>query len=91
MLADVDEVTIRTAAFAFGRQVVEIIDLVTGRQLDGVQRKRLEIFLGHKPRLVRAIDAAGKEEGAVMFFGELLADPLGDEMVAAIFLSLIHI
>ena len=86
VLTDVGEVPVGPAAFAFGRQVVEVVGLVAGRQLDGVQRKRLEIFLRHEPGLVRAIDAAGKEEGAVMFFGELLADPLGDEMVAAIFL-----
>ena len=86
VLTDVGEVPVGPAAFAFGRQVVEVVGLVAGRQLDGVQRKRLEIFLRHEPGLVRAIDAAGKEEGAVMFFGELLADPLGDEMVAAVFL-----
>ena len=86
VLTDVGEVPVGPAAFAFGRQVVEVVGLVAGRQLDGVQRKRLEIFLRHEPGLVRAIDAAGEEEGAVMFFGELLADPLGDEMVAAIFL-----
>ena len=86
VLADVGEVTVGTTAFACGRQVVEVVGLVAGRQLDGVQRERLEIFLGHEPRLVRAVDAAGEEEGAVVFFGELLADPLGDEMVAAVFL-----
>ena len=85
VFADVGEVTIGPAAFAFGRQVVEVVGLVAGRQLDGVQRKRLEIFLGHEPRLVRAVDAAGEEERAVVLFGELLADPLGDEKVAAIF------
>ena len=80
VLTDVGEVPVGPAAFAFGRQVVEVVGLVAGRQLDGVQRKRLEIFLRHEPGLVRAIDAAGKEEGAagpVPGAGEGLGQQLG--------------
>ena len=55
------------------------------RQLDGVQRKGSNISWAQTTARA-TVDAAGKEEGAVVFFGELLTDLLGDEMVAAIFL-----
>ena len=86
VLTDVGEVPVGPAAFALGREIIQIIGLVTGRQLDGFQRERREIFLGHKPRLVRSVDTAGEEERFIVFSGQLFADPLGHQHVAAVFL-----
>ena len=86
VFADVGEVTIWPAAFAFGRKVIEVVGFVAGWQLDFIEREGVEIFLRHKPRLVRTINAAREEEGLVVFFGELFTDPFGHEKVTAVFL-----
>ena len=80
------EIAVWTATLALGREIIQIISLVTGRQLNGFQRERREIFLGHKPRLVRSVDTAGEEERFIVFSGQLFADPIGHQHVAAVFL-----
>ena len=83
LLLDVLEVAIAADLLPGGRHVIEIIRFEAGAGLDGLQRERLEVFLWHKPGLMRSVDAASEEEGLFVFASELLADPLGHTVVAA--------
>ena len=83
VLLDVREVAVAGNFLAHGRHIVEVAFLHTGRELDGFERERLEVLLRHEPRLVRTVDAAGQEERLVVLAGELFADPLCHEPVAA--------
>ncbi len=86
VLLDVREVAVAGDALAFGGHVVEVVFLVSRRELDGFERKGFEILLRDKPRLVWAVDAAGEKEGFFVGALELLADPLRHQPVAAVFL-----
>ena len=83
VVLDVREVAVAGNFLAHGRHIVEVAFLHTGRELDGFERERLEVLLRHEPRLVRTVDAAGQEERLVVLAGELFADPLCYEPVAA--------
>ena len=81
---DMWEITVASDALAFGRDVIKIVFLVTGRKLDGIERKGFEIFFRHKPRLMRTIDPAGEKERFVVFFLKLFAYPFRNEIITAI-------
>ena len=80
---DVGKVAVAGELLACGGDVIKIPGLVAGAGLDRFEWKGFEVSFGHEPRFVRTVDAAGKEEGLVVGALELLADPLGDEPVAA--------
>jgi hypothetical protein len=83
VLLNVRKVAIPRESLACGRQIIDIIRFVTGRKLDAFERKRLEILLRHKPRLMRPVDATGEEERLVLRTLELLANPLRHRPIAA--------
>lgn len=83
---DVLEVAVARDASALGGQVIDIVRLVAGRQLDALEREGLKVLLRHEPGLVGSVNAAGEEEGLLMLAQELLTNPLRHGPVAAILL-----
>ena len=75
LLLDVSEVAVACDALAVGRHIEKIVGFVTRWELDGIERKRLEIFFWNKPRFMGAIEAAGEEKGLFVGPLELLANP----------------
>ena len=65
--ADMGKVTIRPPSFALVGQILKIILPITKWQLDILNGKSIEVFLGDKPGFVWAINSAGEKERFVMF------------------------
>ena len=66
--------------YAGSRHVLKVI-LDSGWQFDFVFIKEIEIFLGHIPRQMWPVDAAGQKEGFVVFTFQLANNPVGHLIV----------
>ena len=86
MFFDVGEVAVSgVGALGDTWEVVEVVGFEAGWELDVFERKEVEVLFGDEPGFVGAVDSGGEEEGFGVLFCKLVADPVGDEVVAAKF------